>query len=187
MYTDWCKGIEQLFEKGLVKKVLVDQATNKPCVVGLFVQCVLSLLSKRKKYGVLTLWTPFNKFYLEKHERSMTHKMNVAWKESDEKDIRENKQRGTYKQGWHFFISKKKKCVELDQLSKSFGILDTINSKALPCYQRFLRRHTMWLWVNSYTDDTRFVFVLASNDYIHFLLCLNLTYGHLFVIFRKRN
>jgi hypothetical protein len=55
MYTDWCKGIEQLFEKGLVKKVLVDQATNKPCVVGLFVQCVLSLLSKRKKYGVLTL------------------------------------------------------------------------------------------------------------------------------------
>jgi hypothetical protein len=64
-YTGWWEEIKQLFEKGLVRKVLVDPATNRPCMEGLFVQCVLCLLSKGKRDGVLTLQTPFNKFYLE--------------------------------------------------------------------------------------------------------------------------
>ena len=72
----------------------------------------------------------------------------------------------------NFFISKKKN-IELDQLSESFGAVDTINSNCTTMLAEISQENHV-IMTNERIDNQRFDFNLASHHRLYCLLFLNL-------------
>jgi hypothetical protein len=113
--------------------------------------------------------------------------MNVARKEYEEENLRDIKQKRKIQRGMtNFFISKKKKCIELDQLSESFGAVDTINSNCTTMLAEIFQEGNNVIMSNERAHNQRFVFKSASNHQLYCLLFVSHIFCHLFVIFRKK-